>query len=399
MKIGVAPLVVFLIVAAAALATKVGPTYNFDNVFYLGVAEHYRGQAIPEAHASAYSQIKAALPDADYQKILSDGTPDDLVRIPSATDADVYGQQLPFYSVKPVYPLLIAGFRAFGINGVVASFWISEVALGLLAAVCCAWLSRYYSPWAAALVSVLIAFSSGVFNIGVDPRPDCLYAAVVLLMLMLSMRARMLTSGLIALMLLSQLIRPDAVILCVMTCLAWMFMQPERYLRATIALCLTLGLYLAVTRLAGAYSWPVLMYHAYIAYLPHPRTHPSAVSVADLVRIYVKFGQPLYSQTFLTMLLVAVLALIGNLLTSPLRSAAVALSGALVVTLPLHFLVHPSDNLRVRSAYYVAALVLLLIALSNVLDKTSQVVRRWLLAAPDPALQPYVPGQPENLRG
>jgi hypothetical protein len=380
LKNRLAPLVVFLIVAAAALATKSGPTYNFDNVFYLGVAERMLGHPIEEAHRSAYEQIRVALPPEDYQKILSDGTPDDLVRIPSANNVEAYRQQLPFYSVKPVYPLLIAGFRIFGVNGVIASLWISAVSLGLLAAMCCSWLGRYYSGAAAAVLSVLIALSAGVFNLGVDPRPDALYAAVVLGMLMLTVRTPRLSAALVALMLFSMLVRPDAIILCLLLCGAWMLLRPGEYGRPLVGIGLCVLLYMSVTRITGAYSWPVLMYHAYIAYQPYPETHPSAVHAVDLLHIYLKYGQPIYSQTFLTMLAVAVAALVASLLVEPLRSAPVACSAVLVLTLPLHFLVHPSDNMRVRSAYYVAALILLLIAVAKAARNVAPPVSRWLLA-------------------
>jgi hypothetical protein len=213
-KYRVAPLVVFLIVAAAALMVKPGPTYNWDNLFYLGFAEQIRGATIADAHRSAYAQAKAALPMEDYAKLIADGTADDLVRGPAAADAESYGQQIPFYSVKPMYPLLIAAFRHFGVNGVRASFWLSAAALGLLAALCCAWLARYYSIGLSAAMTLLMVFSSGVFHLGVDPRPDALYCAAVIGTLMLSLRAPRLSGGLIALMLLCMLIRPDALILC-----------------------------------------------------------------------------------------------------------------------------------------------------------------------------------------
>jgi len=374
-----APLIVFVIVAVAALTVKTGPTYNWDNLFYLGFAEQIRGDSIAQAHESAYGQARAVLPKADYDRLISDGTPDDLVRGPAAQDAEAFRQQIPFYSVKPVYPLLIASFRCLGVNGVIASFWISAAALGLLAALCCGWLSRHYAVGISMAITLLIAFSSGVFNLGVDPRPDALYCAAVIGTLMLSVRSARLTGPLIALMLLCMLIRPDAIILCVFMCLAWMIIRPGEYLRPLIALALCVALYLGVSRAMGAYSWPTLMYHAYIHYLPYPQTHPSRVHVGDLVHIYLKFGQPLYSQTFLTMLLMAVLALLATALTGPARTPLVVFSAVLVLTLPLHFLVHPSDNLRVRSAYYVASLILLLIAISNAAAAAPASVQRWLL--------------------
>jgi hypothetical protein len=158
-----------------------------------------------------------------------------------------------------------------------------------------------------------------------------------------------------------------------------MVIRPGESLRPVIALILCVALYLGVSRATGAYSWPTLMYHAYINYLPYPQTQPPKVHAADLVHIYLKFGQPLYSQTFLTMLLMAVLALIATALTGPARGPLVVFSAAIVVTLPLHFLVHPSDNLRVRSAYYIASLVLLLIAVSHAAGAAPVSVRRWLL--------------------
>ena len=181
-------------------------------------------------------------------------------------------------------------------------------------------------------------------------------------------------------MLLSMLVRPDAIILCVFLCLAWLLIRPGEYRRPLLGMALCITLYLGVTRIVGAYSWLTLMYHAYINYLPHPRTHPYAVHAADLLRIYLKFGQPLFSQSFLTMLLMAVLALLAALATAPLRSPQTALATVIVVTLPLHFLVHPSDNLRVRGAYYIAAFIFLLIAISNAAAiSAAPNVRRWLL--------------------
>jgi hypothetical protein len=175
------------------------------------------------------------------------------------------------------------------------------------------------------------------------------------------------------------------VLLCAAVTVCWWLIDTSAWRKPVAALLLAAACYAAVTRLAGSYSWLTLMRHCCIKYLPYPATQPAAATLHDLVRIYAHYGQPLYSQTFLTMVLVSVAAIFAALLTQPWRSAPVLVATAMLVTSGLNFLVHPVDNLRVRSAYYVVSLLILLTSLANRRVELPEWLRRHLLAdrAPD----------------
>jgi hypothetical protein len=267
-----------------------------------------------------------------------------------------------------------------GVNGVVASFWISAAALGALAALCCLWLQERYAPGVSMTLGCLVALSSGVFNLGVDPRPDALYAVAVVALSMMAVRARGATWPLVLLFPCAILIRPDAVLMCVAVAVCWWLVSTAEWRKPVASLFLSAACYAAVTRWAGSYGWLTLMRHCCIKYLPYPATQPIAAGLHDLLHIYVRYGQPIYSQTFLTMVLVSVAAIIAALLTQPWRSAPVLLAFAMLTTIGLNFLVHPVDNLRVRSAYYVVSLLMLLSSLGRQPIRPAATLRRRLLA-------------------
>jgi hypothetical protein len=378
-----APVLAFVFVTSVARYTQ--PVYNWDNLFYIGLAEMARGATVADAQHSAFAQARAALPVAEYERLIRNESPDDPLRTLVANDTEAFRQQLPFYAVKPIYPALILASRAMGVNGVVASFWISAAALGALAALCCLWLQQRYASGVSATLGCLVTFSSGVFNLGVDPRPDALYAVAVVALSMMAVRARGATWPLALLFPCAILIRPDAVLMCVAVAVCWWLINAAEWRKPVASLFLSAACYTAVTRLAGSYSWLTLMHHCCIKYLPYPATQPIAASLHDLLHIYVRYGQPVYSQTFLTMVLVSVAAIIAALLTHPWRSAPVLLAIAMLTTIGLSFLVHPVDNLRVRSAYYVVSLLMLLSSLGRQPIGPAAALRRRLLVerAPD----------------
>ena len=105
---------------------RVTPYYNWDIIGYVGVAYSFVEDKAELVHTKTYSEIKENVPSSQYSLLIGQGSGSKLYKSAVARNPENFVQQLPFYSVKPLYPTLMLLLKWLGIDLVSASVLISQ---------------------------------------------------------------------------------------------------------------------------------------------------------------------------------------------------------------------------------------------------------------------------------
>jgi hypothetical protein len=345
-------LVVILLVLVAAATSK--PSYNWDMLAYVGVAKIMQGETVSEAHAHTYAEARATLPDSVYSLLATS----DAYRATVAADTQSFREQLPFYTVKPAYPALIAVFESQGINGIQASVLISRLSVALLSVVCCIWLTYYFRTLPAAVLACLLVSTPYVFGLCRYSTPDALSSLMILTASLALANQRRFSAVAIAALAMAVLCRPDSIVFTVVASAVWSILYPEQRIRAAVAIALGVGIYAIETRLAGSYGWLTLTAQSFGELPnPYPASHPGSMTLSDIALVYVRQAHPQLSAPFLMMLVIALIGLAGSIKAFGLRNKLSAVTLAACIVLVLHWLVAPGSNDRIRTGYHLITLL------------------------------------------
>lgn len=346
--------VLVLLALLAANLRWAEPYYDRDTLGYVGAAYRIAGISPVEAHQRTYARAAEVVPPEQYAWLVEG---DDLGQA-VATDPAAFAQQLPFYSVKPAYPLLIRALDALGLEPIRASVWISRAAYAAIGIVVLLWLSRFLSPGAALVTAWAIMAVQVVLETGQLSTPDALSAAAVLAALCLVFEARRFGAGLL-LLLLSIPIRPDN-LLWLLIVAAYVALQDRgARVRAGVAAAAGAAACVGLFAWAGEPGWRVLFHHAFVEPLPYPAAHTPSLGLGGYARVYLRETHPANLPPF-----AALFALLGAwLLASRLRrfgradpgAALLAAAGLFAAT---HWLLYPDED-RLLVAGYVVVLVVL----------------------------------------
>jgi hypothetical protein len=197
-----------LFVLLSNLSMAAEPLYNWDLIPYMGVVYSHVEQTPEAAHAATFSELRRRVPPGQYSD-LTGGT-GGAFRSAIARNPDHFAQQLPFYSVKPLYPILMYLLSKLGMDLVTASIFLSQAAYLLLGCVLFYWLLKYYSPLGSFIISALLMSLPFVVLLVRLSTPDALSAFVVFLALLLFIESSW-TKTAYALLITSVAVRPDNV--------------------------------------------------------------------------------------------------------------------------------------------------------------------------------------------
>ena len=140
----VAYLLMLLVLVAYA---QIRPVNNWDMLAYVGIARSIEVNDADELHAEVYRLLRRSVPASDVEALTgtsSEATTSLPFLAATANDPRAFTQQLPFYLVKPAYPLLIAGVSLLGVDPFDASVLIASAAYVAFALLLVAWLRRYH---------------------------------------------------------------------------------------------------------------------------------------------------------------------------------------------------------------------------------------------------------------
>ena len=116
----------FLIVIAVLLVRH--PQYDWDAFAYVAVALRDAGMLADQIHSATFKIMQDFLPPAYWDLLTGHGGVDPEFRQAVATNANAFMAQLPFFSVKPVYPVLMAALYKVGAGMITSAMAIVSAA-------------------------------------------------------------------------------------------------------------------------------------------------------------------------------------------------------------------------------------------------------------------------------
>jgi hypothetical protein len=328
----------------------------------VAVAISYTEKDPEVIHLNTYQAVRESVPSKRFSALVGVNQPKMHARYRSAmaSNPDYFMQQLPFFSVKPLYPFLMTILHFGGLSLVDASVSISNAAYFALGVLIYAWVSRYLP----ALISLIIAYGLSSFPlvtyIARISTPDALSALIVLLAIYLYIEQRSYKIAL-AVLVGSVGARPDNIFLLAPV-LTYAGVSRHISFRYVAILALTSGVFfVSLVKMSGYYSWSTLFYSAFVE-LPHrPASFQSPLMLVDYLNVYKK----LIIKSFLSndLVLFGSLAVLAIIMRFALRGSRDLCLHFLIIDmiyLYTHFLIYPSYN---QNRMYAAAILLILISL------------------------------------
>jgi len=270
------------------------PLYNWDMIPYVAVALLDAGQPADSLRETTYDIIKNStaaeaheflLGGSKYKKDTYNRGAD--YRYMVANDSNIFADQLPFYTVKPVYPALMSVLYRVGVNPVRASIAISATAYAAICLLLYVWISQWLNPALSLPIAALLSLNPIVTPLAQLATPDALSVFVLLLGTFFTIETKFLRTG-IGIFIASILIRPENIIYAF---IFLAFLTTIRRLALTscaIGLCVAFAIYFAETRLSENYGWATLFYFTFIDWRILEGTHASSLGLSDYAYIYAK---------------------------------------------------------------------------------------------------------------
>jgi hypothetical protein len=310
------------------------PSCNWDMLPYMALVLG------PASHDSVYNLARARLTPENYALLTDGGLP---YRREMAASASSFTQQMPFYSVKPLYTGLVYAGYHLGVplmSATVLPSILAYIGIGILLLV---W-TRKYLP-GAELFCVLVMVTGPMWEMARTSSPDGLSALLMLGGLFFLVESGP-TLAAFALFLLAVFARIDNVLPAV--ALLALTVPVKRF--AWMAACLGLA-YLVVALTGLPYGWSILYYPSFAKSLNLDYAYHASFHFRDYVALaksHLMTGL-FYSYLFLFLAL-------GCLVSRGFdRRLVLTLLGVIVV----RFALQPIIADRLYIPYYLCVLVLL----------------------------------------
>lgn len=348
---------------------NIKPFHNWDMIPYVAVAYSYLEDDPEVVHRKTFSAIAAQVSDNGFDRLTNRNIPTNngnkgKYRQGVFKNPEYLRQSMNFYSVKPLYPLLIAGFIMVDVNPVVASVLISKVFYAMTMLLCFVWLLRYLAGIESAVTVALLFSVPLVTAMAKFSTPDAISTFFVLLCLYVSLELGRPRLALLCLALVVT-IRPDVMLFAVLLALCMSMVYRTIALRLLLLASISVVMYLLVTRLNDGYSWNVLFANSYSGGLLEPASYESDLSLINyLSKYWMFFKKTLFNTQFSNYLLLIFLATVFSIKLSRYKEAAV--SGACFLYMGAHWFIHPMDKERTLLFTFILAIIIIIKLLASV---------------------------------
>ena len=352
------------------------PAGNADLVDYIATVNLWRGMSGQALSDATYRDVAAYLSPAQFADVTGAAGDSNLNRNAYlralASDPSALAEQIPFYSVKPLYPGLMLTLGAVGVPLGLASVLISSVSFGLLGLLLFAWTRRHLGPWRAWLATTLIVLSPPFWVLAQLSSPDalCLLLVAASLFAFAELRRPGLT---VAFLLVAILARPNVALLALAVVGVSALARPSSGVRMRWPLALGTGgivvlTVVLLTRLSGNYGLGTLFYHGVVAWLAHPALGAPALPLSEVLRLYAFRTVQLATSPVPLFVFLGVLILFlrirsfGEILDD---AVSLAVAAALIAILA-GWLAYPSEPERILVGSFLVIAVALVAAVGDV---------------------------------
>jgi hypothetical protein len=336
--------------ALLAVWAVVQPQYTWDVVGYIGASvDSTNPELIYQQTFSAMKPILGNPANAEVQ-------PSNPYRADVAANPYHFAEQIPFYSIKPIYVDLIRGFHRVGLSYPKSAVAISAVSSFALAVLLWLWLSPYLGGLPLVACCTMIMLSPNILGLVRWATPDCLATFIAALGFYLILERKLYFWGCAALMC-NIWVRTDALVLAgVIFFVLWVRAKLDFVQFASLSV-LSLGSYFAINHFAGNYGWPVLFYNSFLGGVTAPGEVMLHVSKSVYIHQVVRGAYLwLLSGSFALYLLLGGLAMWLN--RASLYSDLVV---ATLVTRVICYFLYPNGDQRYTAVLFVLIPVTLII--------------------------------------
>ena len=236
------------------------PEYTWDLLGYIGSATRSTDAVV--IHDTALNALHSVRATPELQADLP-------YRVDMIANPYHFAEQLPFYSIKPLYVALIQGLHSEGLPFPRATVTISAVSNFALAVILWLWLAPYLNGLATAGACTLIMLSPNILVLSRWATPDCLATAVAALGLYLILERKNFFWG-SAILVFDIWIRTDALILAGLVFAVLLFLRKLDLWQAATLSATALASYFAINHLGGNYGWPALFYNSFLGGIVAP---------------------------------------------------------------------------------------------------------------------------------
>jgi hypothetical protein len=348
----------FLLLSAYALLQ---PEYTWDLLGYIGASVDSTDART--VHDAAFDSIRPFAGKKDIQV-------DNPYRVDVAANPYHFAEQLPFYSIKPVYVALIKVEHRLGLPYPRAAVAISAISNFLLALLLWRWLSSYSSGLALAASCTLIMLSPNILELSRWATPDCLATLVAALALFLILEQKRYFWG-CSFLVLDVWVRTDVLVLAGIVFMVLLLRGKLDFVQFASLSVLSLASYFAINHFAGNYGWPALFYNSFQGGLAAPGETIIHFSRSAYVHQLVRGAYLwLISGSFALYLLLGGLAIWLN--RSSLYSDIIA---AVLTARAVSYVLYPNGDQRYTAVLFVLIPTALVIAVRLSLLRSSSRVQ------------------------
>lgn len=236
-----------LLIATLVLARR--PYYNWDMFPYMAMIMATPGEAFEKTHETVYQEARSHMIEQDFHAIA--GRQPQLMK-----DANAFQDILRYHTIKPGYTGLAWLLHQFGIHPLAAT-WLPSIGSYFLLGLLLFWWSARQAPApAAGLFTFVIALAPAMIDLARYSSPDMLCALVTTAGVVFLFEGKPAPGA--ALLFLSILIRPDAVLLMIplVAAIGWTRKLPFRQAGGWIVTAIFVAGYLLVDRqVVGEYTF------------------------------------------------------------------------------------------------------------------------------------------------
>ena len=335
----------FLLLSAWAVRQ---PHYTWDLLGYVGCSVDSTDAR--DIQRAAFDAIRTTVSDEDIRV-------DNPYRVDVAANPYHFTEQLPFYSIKPIYIALIRALHRTGMPFQKAAVAISAASSFVLALLLWYWLGAYLAGLPLVAACALIMLSPNILVLSRWATPDCLATTIAAIGLYLILERKSYFWGSSAL-LLDVWVRTDALVLAGIVFAVLLLcrrLDTAQFLALSI---LALGSYFTINHFGGNYGWPALFYNSFSGGLAAPGEAVLHLSPSAYAHQVVR-GAFLWliSGGFALYVLLGALAIWLN--RSSLYTYMVS---AVLAARVLSYLLYPNGDQRYTAVLFVLVLVSLVIA-------------------------------------
>jgi hypothetical protein len=274
------------------------PVYDWDVLAYMAVALRIEGVPAARIHDETYDLLRSSIPHAWVDNLSGNFNPEAIAVDPSpqwmgdiglrqdwAAHSDSFAAQLPFFSVKPLYPALMALGNSIGLSLIESGLIVSAISYFLIGVIFYAWFLERMPPFVALGAMALLILNPWLVPLARVIGPDILSIAFVLGGAYFAIKGRPVTSAII--FVLSITARPENVLYAGIFLCYLGIVQSLSLLWTGVFLVLALAVYKGISTIGNNYGWKTLFYYVFVNRSARPGVAAPPIGIHSLLAAYL----------------------------------------------------------------------------------------------------------------